>query len=96
MLESMPWVDGVGFADDVDFLRGIWDEEEQAMIVTLKRWCGEARDLVLRVNNLPSGRWAIYLGGELSGSQVLAAGGNIEIVEAVGKEEVDVIVARVG
>lgn len=36
-----PFVDGVGFADGVDFLRAVWDEEARAFVLSVRSWNGE-------------------------------------------------------
>ena len=95
LLAHRPWVDGANYADDVDFLRGFWDEDAKAMLVTVKRWQGEARELELSVKNLPPGSWATYVDGSLRGNQVLSSRGDIAIQEMVGQTEVDIVVAQV-
>jgi Linalool dehydratase/isomerase len=39
-VETRPWVDGICFSDGVDVLRGMWIEEEEAMVLTLRTWDG--------------------------------------------------------
>jgi hypothetical protein len=33
-----PFVDGLDLGSGVDFLRGVWDRKECAMVVTLRSW----------------------------------------------------------
>jgi hypothetical protein len=93
VLAKRPYVDGVGFADGVDFLRGIWDEQARAMVLTLKSWSGEARNVRLLIKGLPVGDWAIYVDGKLK--DVLANTEVVEVTECVATQEVDVVVAGV-
>lgn len=92
-LASRPFVDGVSFADGVDFLRGVWDEAARAMIVTLKSWSGDARTVKLRVNNLERGDWAVYIDSKLKSTVKDAE--TVDFVQVVGAAEVDVIVAGI-
>lgn len=92
VLSSRPWVDGVSLADDVDFLRGTWDADVRAMIVTVKRWQGEPRAFKMCLRDLPSGHWAVYVQGKLRDTRELSKGGDLEIGETVGTDEVDIVV----
>ncbi len=92
ILQSRPYVDGITFADGVDLLRGLWDEDAHAMIVTLKSWSGEARKITLQVNNLPKGNWAVYVNGELK--ETAESMEVIEVTETVA-EEVDIVVVGI-
>jgi hypothetical protein len=64
-VETRPWIDGLGLEQDVDCLRGMWDEEEHAMIVSLRTWNGSTKMVHLLVKALPPGRYGIYENGEL-------------------------------
>lgn len=39
-VSSSPYVDGVDLSNDVDFVRGFFDSERKAMIVTMRSWDG--------------------------------------------------------
>ena len=93
LLKSRPYVDGMTFTDGVDFLRGAWDESACAMIVTLKSWSGEDRNVKLQVKNLQKGDWAVYINGKLKDTTDNTD--TVEIAEVVGSEEVDIIVAGI-
>lgn len=96
LLANRPWVDGAGFADDVDFLRGTWDEEKHAMIVTTRKWIGaEASQVVLSFNDLEAGLWAVYIDGKLKETKTLPNRGRLEVSEQVGEKEVDIVVVKV-
>ena len=90
-LAERPSVDGS--FKDVDFLRGIWDMDKQAMVITLRKWHGTG-EVVLGLRNLPAGEWALYVNGELK-ETMLAKGGEVKLREIVGQEEVNIIVAKV-
>lgn len=93
ILQSRPFVDGVTYADGVDFLRGVWDENARAMIVTLRSWSGDERKIRLQVKNLPKGDWDVYVNGRLSDTVHQAE--FVEVAQVVGAEEVDIIVAGI-
>ncbi|MBA7493155.1 hypothetical protein ES702_03711 [subsurface metagenome] len=98
MLAKRPWVDGVGFADDVDFLRGTWDEEKQAMIVTARLWrepAAGSKSLIFQVKNLPAGQWATYVNGELRETAELKEARQVDVSHELGTEEVDIVVVKV-
>lgn len=94
LLESRPWLDGVGFDDDIDFLRGMWDAEHRAMIVTVRRWQGPAKPAHLVIKNADAGTWAVYINGTMKGVKVLSQIGEVEIENAVGQQEVDIVVMQ--
>ena len=93
IIGSRPYVDGAGFAEGVDFLRGMWDEHAHAMIITLRSWSAETRNISLQVKNLPRGNWAVYINGELKETTENAE--VIGISERIGADEVDIIVAEI-
>lgn len=48
-----PWVEGLTFADEIDFLRGVWDEEKSALVLTFRRWRDPSRKHSVIVHTLP-------------------------------------------
>jgi len=92
-LASRPWVDGLTLGDGVDFLRGAWDEEKRAMVITLRSWSGERRDLSFTIQNLKGGTWATYVNGELKQVTDLVGRKGLEISVSVADVEVDIVVA---
>lgn len=42
-LSSLPYLEGLDLASGVDFLRVIWDEKLQAIIITMRSWDGNTR-----------------------------------------------------
>lgn len=95
VLAQRPWVDGDAFADDIDFGRGIWDEERSAMIITARRWRGESLPMTLTVRNLPQGFWGLFVDGKLTSNYTTHSGGEVTLTETVGMEEVDIVLQRV-
>lgn len=94
LLAARPWVDGIFFGDDVDFLRGVWDERASAMIITLKTWTRQSRRVTFSVKNLPKGRsWAVYISDELTRVTTTGDAQDLEITAVVGEGEVDIVVA---
>ncbi|KAF2099441.1 hypothetical protein NA57DRAFT_65513 [Rhizodiscina lignyota] len=88
-----PYVDGLDLSQDVDCLRGSWDEDMQGMIVTLKSWDAAVHKISFTVKNLPNGhKWAVYRNGALS---TTTSASNIDIRDAVGEEELDIVILKV-
>lgn len=95
-LSSRPWVDGAGYADDVDFLRGVWDSDHMAMIITLRRWCEDCKPVTLHIQNLEAGNWVLYVNGKPKDIyNVSSNGGSVKFDEAVGRDETDVVLQRI-
>ncbi|KIW29624.1 uncharacterized protein PV07_05427 [Cladophialophora immunda] len=96
ILAQRPWVNGLSFADGVDFLRGVWDEEARAMIITMKSWSGKDREVSLTAENLPRGDWAVYVDGTLKQTTTTVRDGEgVGVMVVVGQDEVDVVVSSV-
>jgi hypothetical protein len=95
LLSQRPYIDGVGFADGVDFLRGTWDENASAMIVTLRKWTGEPQTVTFQVCNLPVGEWTTFVDGSARETASLSKAGHVSVSEVVAQEEVDIVVQRV-
>lgn len=93
-LATRPWVDGVGFGDGVDFLRGMWDQEKQWLVLTMRTWDGTERSVKLVIKNLPAGQWTVHVGGKAVKSVDVAQGGEISLDVKVDGHEIDVVVMR--
>jgi hypothetical protein len=94
-VKSAPWVDGFGLDDGIDCLRGIYDPDEQAMVMTLRTWDGAYKVIDVKVHNLPVGVYQMYVGGVLrSKSEVATVGQSIKISIEMSDIEVDIIVLR--
>jgi hypothetical protein len=108
-LARTPYVDGLDFASPehgVSVLRGLWDAENQALVLTVKGWDFEGRlcppekvTIEPVAKQLPEGTWAVYLNGKLAHTAQLkgAAGEALPVKAQVRRgEEVDVVFMKVG
>lgn len=96
-LATRPYVDNIDYAENVDFLRGTWEEESSALVVTLKAWDGEVHHLEPRINNLSPGEYGVYLRGRLQHIQKIDAGQtsfSMKINLESGEGAVDLVVLR--
>ena len=93
-LAGRPWVDGVGLAEGVDFLRGTWDKEKGAVVMTMKSWDGSEKMVKPVVKNMPAGEWSLWVGGILARTEQVGKGGEVHVEVKVGGEEVDIVVVR--
>jgi hypothetical protein len=95
-LASRPYVECQGLEIGVDFLRGCWDAEEEACVVTMRSWDGRMVAMGLEVRQLGEGEWAVYVyvDGELRAVQSVESGGDVKVEVDVGGEEVDVVVMK--
>jgi len=100
-LAEKPWIDGLdGLADGVDFLRGTWDAEVKALIVTARSWNGRNRSISLVARNLEEGTWSVYVGEEVT-KVVMVEGregrrGDLTVEVEVGGDEVDIVFLNEG
>lgn len=94
VLAKRPWLDGVTFADGVDFSRGIWDEEKEVFVATMRLYKSPSRELSVVIRNLPDGQWNVFVHGGLRAAHSLTSGGSLELVIAVGEREMDLIIER--
>jgi hypothetical protein len=92
VLDTTPWIDGLGgFEQGVDFLRGVWDQDAKAMIMTVKSWSGE-RTIGPVVKGLSEGEYEVYLDGEFVGVEAVKEGEVVAVEFTVGVEERDLVV----
>lgn len=90
-----PFVDGIGFESDIDFLRGNWDSEKEAMALTMRTWDGSTKTVELCIRNLPAGEYGIYRNGLLFNTQIVPGDGTtIDMPFEVGAEETDIVLFR--
>ncbi|KAJ6601169.1 hypothetical protein DFH09DRAFT_1490267 [Mycena vulgaris] len=79
------YVDGVDLGAGVDFLRGAWDAERGAMVVTVRTWDGASTTITPVFRNLPLGDYGVYLNGELSEVRsVTSVGDAVEVLLDIG------------
>ncbi|PTB66877.1 hypothetical protein BBK36DRAFT_1168396 [Trichoderma citrinoviride] len=89
-----PWIDGIDLDQGIDCLRGVWDGDEGALVVTMKTWDGRRVTAALVANNLPGGSWCVFVNGELVQSVTVKDGGDVRVEIEVGGEELDVVFKR--
>ncbi|KAL7944076.1 hypothetical protein V8C42DRAFT_353921 [Trichoderma barbatum] len=92
-----PWIDSPGLESGVDFLRGVWDCDLKALVITMKAWDTRTVDMALAACNLETGRWAVYFDGLLDATYyVTEPHGKIEItVQISGDGELDVVFLKI-
>ncbi|KAH6707917.1 hypothetical protein BKA61DRAFT_697743 [Leptodontidium sp. MPI-SDFR-AT-0119] len=95
VLETRPWIDGVTLNDGVDFLRGIWDDEKKALILTVRTWDEGQTILKPRGRNLRPGNWAVYIDQKLLRTSIVDEDGILEIKVVVTSKPVDVVFVQV-
>ncbi|GCB17122.1 linalool dehydratase/isomerase [Aspergillus awamori] len=95
ILAKRPWIDGVDLSQGVDFLRGQWESEESALILTMKTWDGSVVELEPTARNLEEGTWAVYVAGELQKCVQVTDTNSFTFRVAAGADEVDVIIIKV-
>ena len=94
-LAARPFIDGLDFSHNVDCLRGVWDEESKAIIITLKTWRDETTQVSFYVKNLEAGTWAAYKHCKLSAVHALRQTGDIKVDAVVEpKEEIDIVIIK--
>lgn len=96
-LQTQPWVDGLEFNQGLDCLRGVWDEQAKAMIITVREWASRATYVGSAVHGLPSGTWTVYLKKDTTLNYEVPTGEKgvamaMETMEA--GEEVDFVIMR--
>ncbi len=95
ILAKRPYVDGLSFADGVDFLRGVWDDDVRAMVITLKSWTGNEKEVNFAVKNLAQGDWEVYVDGTLKQTTTVGDTEGVDITVTVENDEVDIVVSSV-
>ncbi|KAJ7118580.1 hypothetical protein C8R43DRAFT_901417 [Mycena crocata] len=96
-----PYVEGIDLASGVDFLRGAWDAERGAMILTVRTWDGASKSWVLFLlitpifRNLPAGTYRLYVNGDLTEVKTIASRNDlVKVPLAVAGDELDVVLLR--
>jgi hypothetical protein len=94
-VETRPWIGEAGFEQNVDCLRGKWDEEKRAMVATFRSWDGTRRGIRPVIHTLPLGTYGVYVNGELEKVAVVTAASPSATIELeVGEQETDLVVLR--
>lgn len=92
---TQPWIDGIDLDQGIDCLRGVWDSEESALVLTVKTWDGRCVDAAPVASNLPAGNWAVFVNEKLVHKAIVNEGGDLSVIVEVSGEEVDVVFKRV-
>jgi len=96
ILAERPFFDEIDLSLGVDFLRGVWMEEMNALVMTLRSWDGASHLVEPRVNNLGAGRWGVYVDGELRCFFTCKEGFSMShSIEVGSKGEVDLVLLRI-
>lgn len=90
-----PWIDGIELGQGIDCLRGVWDSDESALVLTMKTWDGHTVTATPVATNLPAGEWAVFVNEELVQHETLERSCDLKAEVRVGGEEVDVVFKRV-
>lgn len=102
-LARRPWIDSIDLTQGVDVLRGIWDEDHDALVLTVRTWDEKKSPVTVEpvARNLEAGVWAVYVDGTLlkHESAVIEEGGkergSLSARVTVGREDVDVVFQRI-
>lgn len=95
-LSGRPFISGVELSQGVDCMRGVWDEEAMALVLTVRTWeAGRTEVIKPTAENLSEGLWAVYVGGELRQSGSVKSSGSMSVEVEVGIEEVDVVFTKI-
>ncbi|KAM0258601.1 hypothetical protein ACHAQJ_003772 [Trichoderma viride] len=93
---TQPWIDGIDLDQGIDCLRGFWDGEESALVLTMKTWDGRRVVATPVASNLPAaGTWAVFVNGKLVQQAIVEKGGDLTVEVVVGGEDVDVVFKRI-
>jgi hypothetical protein len=93
-VRGRPSIQGVTLADGVDFLRGIWDEEKNLVVVTMRTWDAREAHLSLAFQNLSVGQWQVYVDSQLLITSEAQQGGEIVTDVKIGEVAVDVVIVK--
>ncbi|KAK7063657.1 Ldi domain-containing protein [Favolaschia claudopus] len=86
-----PYIDGVDLRSGVDFLRGEWDANVSAMILTARTWDGSTKTISPSFHNLPEGPYGVYANGKLTEVKAVKLGESVAVPIEVGAEEVNLV-----
>lgn len=90
-LRQRPWVDGVNLGQGVDFIRAVFDEDEQLLLLTVRSWDGHKRTIKPVVKNLPDGEY-IVTGEKETRTEMIQGGEDLVLEVEVDGEDLDVTV----
>lgn len=100
-LKRTPWIDNLDFVNPgtgVSVLRGEWDPQLNALVLTVKGWdysgkgCDDSVTISPIARNLGPGLWGLYVDGELVSTKDLQSGDVFEVTLKVDRgDERDVV-----
>ncbi|KAL3451087.1 hypothetical protein BJX65DRAFT_293696 [Aspergillus insuetus] len=91
-VDRAPFVGGLDLGSGIDVLRGAWDEQRGAMILTVRTWEGAATQVRPTFHNLPAGDYGFYHDGNLIDSKTIKRAGDvIELDLEVTADELTVV-----
>ena len=93
-LDHRPYIDGIELGQGVDWIRGEWLEEKDAMVMMGRAWDGIKKTVKPVAKHLRPGKYGIYLQGELVKEEMVGAEGTVAIDVEIGGEEVEIVVMR--
>ena len=94
-LAGRPFVDGLDLSLGVDCLRGVWDQDRNAMVITLREWAGAGATVSFDVKQLSSGPWVICTSRGSRKVHNMSFGEDLSAeVSLQGGEEVDIVIAQ--
>ena len=95
-LAAWPWIDGVSLSQGIDTLRGTWDEENDALVLTMRSWNHSRVAAEPVARNLEAGIWAVYIDGTLvKEDSVGEKGGSVSATVTVWGEDMDIAFQRI-
>ncbi|KAJ7238510.1 hypothetical protein B0H12DRAFT_1137398 [Mycena haematopus] len=93
-LAHSPYVDGVALDSGVDFLRGVWDADAGAMIITIRTWDASTKTISPVFRNLPEGNYGVYINGELTEVNSVTAPRSLTATVVAGGQELDLVLLK--
>ncbi|KAL2874335.1 hypothetical protein SGCOL_010506 [Colletotrichum sp. CLE4] len=93
-VSARPFVDGVTLADGVDFLRGVWSEEEKMLVLTVRSWDGSTKTIKPALRTLGPGMWNVFVDGQLRLSRTLSPGEDIALEVQVRHRDLDIVAVK--
>lgn len=95
-LAQRPYVDNVDLSHGVDFLRGVWDESQSALVMTFRSWDGKQHVIEPRANHLEPGDWGVYVNGRLQRICGCSKDNStiLQSLQVEGEGEVDLVLLR--
>lgn len=92
---NRPYVDELDLSHGVDCLRNVWDQDRNALILTVCKWAGKGSKIAFDINHLSSGCWKVCTSQGGCTTHRLLNGGQVAVdVTLQGDEEVDIVVIQ--